>query len=69
MTLTQYLRLTGQNQADFAAQIGVTQMAVSRYCRGNRVPNSFVMRRIMDATQGAVTANDFFKAQPERLAS
>lgn len=69
MTLVQYLQQTGISQSKFAEIIGVSQMAVNRYCRGNRVPNSIIMRRILEETRGKVTANDFYGVRPTRLAS
>jgi transcriptional regulator with XRE-family HTH domain len=59
MTLQQYLTLTGQTQQQFAHLIGVSQMSVSRYASGNRMPRREHLRRILEATQGAVTPTDF----------
>lgn len=53
---------------DFAAIIGTSRAAVSRYVSGERVPAKKVMPHIVQATGGAVTANDFMEA-PECAAS
>lgn len=58
MTLRDYLALHGIKQSSFAAAIGSTQAAVSRYC-SRRVPTPEQMMAIARATGGAVTANDF----------
>lgn len=61
MKLADYLAAKGLTQAQFAVQIGRAQQAVSRYCAG-KAPDAATMRRIIDATAGEVTANDFFPA-------
>ena len=58
MTLRQYLAFHGIKQTSFAATIGATQAAVSRYC-SHRVPAPEHLMAITRATGGAVTANDF----------
>jgi transcriptional regulator with XRE-family HTH domain len=58
MTLAQYLAHAGLTQAGFAQQIGVSQTAVGRYALGLRVPRPAIQRRIMTATNGAVTPAD-----------
>jgi predicted transcriptional regulator len=59
MTLAEYLKVAKLTRAAFAAQIGATQVAVSRYITGRRIPHPNVMVRIKQATGGAVTADDF----------
>lgn len=60
MKLQNYLALNAVKQKDFAARIGENQTCVNRYCLGQRIPRPDVMRKIFDATNGAVTPNDFF---------
>lgn len=62
-TLKQYLSETGETQAEFAARIGSTQPRVSKYCTGT-VPRRKMMERIIDATKGRVTPNDFWGVDP-----
>ncbi|MBP2299629.1 XRE family transcriptional regulator [Azospirillum picis] len=59
MTLDDWLTRTATKEEAFAALIGTSQAAVNRYRRGRRVPRPLVMARIVAATAGAVTANDF----------
>lgn len=59
MTLAEYLARHNISQADFAAQIGATQAAVSRYASGARMPKAAHMASIRSATHGTVTADDF----------
>lgn len=57
--LGRYLSEQGITQAQFAEQIGVEQPTVARYV-GGRVPEPSVLRKIVEATGGAVQPNDFF---------
>lgn len=60
MKIREFLKKHRIEQADFAGQIGISPQAVSCFCLGKRIPRSDVMRKIFDATNGAVTPNDFF---------
>lgn len=60
MRLQEYLAETGTTRAEFARQIGVKHISVTRYLEG-RVPEAAVMSKIIEATDGKVTANDFFE--------
>lgn len=59
MNLSEYLLNEGIKQSAFAALIGETPQNISRYVNG-RCPQPDVMKKIYDATDGKVTANDFF---------
>jgi len=59
MKLMEYLSQEGLTTDAFAEKIGVSQGAVSRYATGQRFPVRAILRRIANATDGAVTANDF----------
>lgn len=48
----------------FADMIGTDRSAVTRYVNG-RMPRQHILRKIVEATDGAVTANDFVVAQRE----
>jgi transcriptional regulator with XRE-family HTH domain len=68
MTLSEFLKSSSTSHADFAAMIGVSQVAVTRYANGVREPNFEILRKIAEATGGRVTANDFVAppvAQPD----
>jgi len=59
MKLADFLSERGMSQTEFAAAIGVSQVAVSRYLAGQRMPRIEQLSRIRQFTQGAVTADDF----------
>lgn len=59
MKLAEYLKLANLTDADFAQRIGVERSTVTRL-RGDQIPTREVMRAIAEATNGAVTANDFY---------
>ena len=61
MDLKTYISEQGCSLHTFGQQVGVTQSAVSRWLCGNRSPSPAMMRKIMEATNGAVTPNDFFE--------
>ncbi len=58
MTLEDYRKSHGLTQKTLADSIEVGVSAVSRYEQG-RIPTPDVMARIVAATRGAVTPNDF----------
>jgi len=64
MDLAAYQRQHQLSAARLAALIGVSEQALHRYMYRGRIPQTAVMRRIIAATSGAVTANDFFLAAP-----
>lgn len=59
MTLADYLRANEVSDAAFARLIGVERQAVGRYRTGERFPEKAILHKIFEATNGAVTANDF----------
>lgn len=59
MRLRDYLKENQITEAAFAGEIGVTQAAVNRYCRGDRHPRRQILDRIAEKTMGAVTYADF----------
>lgn len=60
MLLSDYLKLHGLSQAAFGQRIGEPQQAVQRYASGQYIPRREAMLKIVEATGGAVTPNDFF---------
>ena len=60
MKLERWIEANGHDEAAFAVLIGTTEMAVRRYCRGDRIPAKEQMQRIWQATNGDVTPNDFY---------
>ena len=61
MKLDHWLRLNGISTTKFGEMIDVSQPSVHRYARGGRVPIPKIMRRIMRATNGQVTPNDWYE--------
>jgi transcriptional regulator with XRE-family HTH domain len=60
MKLRAHLTQTGTSVAEFSRKIGVSKMAVQHWVSGNRIPRPEIMKRITEATNGAVQPNDFF---------
>lgn len=59
MKLASWLEEKNINRRDFAGRIGVSEVAVTRYLNGDRIPRRAHMLRIAEVTSGEVTANDF----------
>lgn len=53
-------------QAAFGELIGCGWNAVWRYENEGRIPEAAILQRIIDATGGAVTPNDFFDLDAEK---
>lgn len=68
MKLDRYLELTKQTRADFARQVGVTEVSLSRYITGNRIPRSSLLKKIAYASEGLVMPNDFVDIDPKKIA-
>lgn len=60
MTLKEWLAARDRSIIEFAREIERTAEAVRRYANGDRIPDRDTMPRIVKATGGEVTANDFF---------
>jgi len=60
MKLGDFLSEHGLSQSDFAETIETKPVSVSRYVRNERLPEPEIMERIRIATNGLVTANDFY---------
>ena len=61
MRLAAWLEKQGEKKRDFAARCGLSAAYVSQLCADPPAfwPSRDVIARIRDATDGAVTANDF----------
>jgi hypothetical protein len=60
MKLATWLSEEGLNYVEFGSRIERSGEAVRRYASGERIPDRVTMPRIVHATGGKVTANDFF---------
>ena len=65
MTLSDFLSQRGLTPSEFARTVGTSRQNVSRWMTNN-IPRPDEMRRIVEATSGAVTPNDFFGVVPRR---
>lgn len=59
MNLKSHLSASGESVAVFASRVGVDVKTLYRYLSGERFPTPENLRRIREATAGAVTADDF----------
>lgn len=60
MLLKKFLKQKKLTQKQFSERIGITSSAINQYCSGRRKPLPNIMERIIDATNGEVTPNDFY---------
>jgi DNA-binding transcriptional regulator YdaS (Cro superfamily) len=68
MKLSDYLAMTNKSAAKFADEIGASTSAVNFWRSGGRTPRIGQMQKIFEATNGAVTPNDFLPSLPFRSA-
>jgi hypothetical protein len=66
MKLFEYLRRAGLSDTEFGERIGAKRQSVWRYKTGYW-PRQDVMERIVIATDGAVTPNDWMSAPVRKL--
>ena len=69
MKLADYLALHSKTAEEFAREVRATPVSIRRYLGGKRRPRLAVLKRIIAATGGAVTANDFWEPKEEDGAS
>lgn len=65
-----YLTERGLTNAVFGRSVGASEATISRLRNGKQAPSYALVRRIREATGGAVTADDFLPAlaDPEAAA-
>ena len=61
MKLAAWLEQTQTRPAHLAKTLGVAQSTVSRWITGEKVPSMEMARRVAEATDGAVMANDWME--------
>jgi len=59
MKISDWLEAQEISDSDLAERIGVSRQALYRYKAGHRTPRPSIIHRIREATNGAVTADDF----------
>lgn len=67
MKLSKYLAANKIKPATFARQIKVHRSSVTRFCSGDRKPDLETLEKIDRATNGQVTARDFFAGRRVRI--
>ena len=60
MKLKAFLKFYGISNKVFAKSIGISNVSLSRYISGDRLPNTKILDKIYKLTDGLVSANDFF---------
>jgi transcriptional regulator with XRE-family HTH domain len=68
MKLARYLSENGLTQEQFAGRIGVSQAWLSRLAGGSVYASFEVLLRVQEATDGAVTPNDFLPPPTRQVA-
>jgi len=63
MRLCDWLEKDGRSIRQLAQDIGVRPMSAGRYVKETRIPTPEIMREIVRVTEGAVTANDFYRIE------
>jgi transcriptional regulator with XRE-family HTH domain len=69
MKLDTYIKEAGITGMEFARRIGRSPEFVYLLISGARGPSLQTVRRISEATSGAVTADDFDEPQPRKQAN
>ena len=59
MLLKEYLQLNKISSKQFSRILKVSEISISRYINGNRIPNKKILKAIFKETNGFVSANDF----------
>ena len=57
----------GLSQQDLAASVGVKKSAISRIEKGKRVPSMGLVARIVELSEGELSADDFMPAPSETV--
>ncbi len=64
MTLDQYMRTNSVHEAELAEKLACSVGAVRKWLSGERLPRPEQMQKIVNITDGQVTANDFYGIAP-----
>ncbi len=66
MTLDDYLERPGNTEADLAAKAGTSAVSINRLRHGEQQPSADMIRAIVAATNGSVTADDLIFGAPRQ---
>jgi transcriptional regulator with XRE-family HTH domain len=64
MTLADYLKQDGHSATALAQRLSVSVSTITRAASGTVMPGRTLLKGIFDATNGAVTPNDFVGVGP-----
>lgn len=64
MRLADWMALRAISDRQLADRLGVSQVAVLRYRRGERIPHWDILQRLSEVSDGAVMPNDFLARGP-----
>jgi hypothetical protein len=63
MTLSEFMQAWAFDDEALGLKIGRTRVSVSRYRRGLKTPSAATIVKIVDVSEGQVTANDLLGIQ------
>ena len=66
MTLHDYLSIEGNTATDLADRAGTTGASITRILYGDQQPSADLIRAIVKATGGSVTADDLLFGAPRK---
>lgn len=66
MTLDQYLAIPGNTAAALAERAGTSGASITRILHGVQEPSAEMIRAIVGATDGVVTADDLIFGKPRK---
>ena len=61
MKLSEWRKSADLTIVQLAAAVGVSDMSIGRYERGEHIPQREIMARIVKITDGAVRSTDFYE--------
>lgn len=67
MKIKDYLKFYGVSNLDFSKKLGISNVSLSRYISGERLPEKKVLKKIYQVTDGLVDANDFYLENTKSL--
>ncbi len=60
MNLKDYLKLYNITKLNFSESLGISNVSLSRYISGERLPEKKILKKIFEISGGLVDANDFY---------
>ena len=66
MKLKDWLKKENLVQEKLSEDLGISQVAISYYVNGQKIPRPETMAKIVTYTNGEVTANDFYGIEEKK---